>query len=306
MEIRFSELLTPGVLLTKLTAVIHDLQTLGLNEMTDVRVQLRPGTVVDQYPIPLPVEGIVDISSIEVEPGGVIDGKRSWNPLSSKRPVARKAAGSKTFQSLVADHWDRIDICGEISTLGASDDPAVTVTRLLRLLIALTTDAAGVIAGVDADAFSAPDSPQTMLGGKSFWEATLDDDGFMAILTRELLDESADEITTKRRSLLNNFPAVWRMPLPGVPQDLKDALIKGLGDIMQSRVRAASIIALQPLRFATPLVDPGSGRRTASGGKKMTLLEALFAATNRAEVVGVELDGYRREKIRKVSGKRVR
>ena len=305
MEIKFSEVLTPGLLLSKLTTIMHDLQALGLSEMTDVRVQLRPGTVANQYLIPLPGEEHVDITAIEVEPGSVKDGARTWSPLGSERSVTQRATDSKTFEDLVVEHWDRIDICGGLSTLSGSDDPAVLITRLLRLLIALTTDTAGVVAGVNKETVSAPDVPQPILGGKSFWEATLDDDGFMAIFTRVLFEETADEITTKRRVTLTSFPAVWRMPLPGVRQDLKDDLIRDLSDIVGSRVRAASLIALQPLRFAKPLIPANSGQPAVSG-EKLTLLEALFAATNRAEIVHAEVDGYRRERDKKAAGKRAR
>ena len=95
------------------------------------------------------------------------------------------------------------------------------------------------------------------------------------------------------------------MPLPGVRQDLKDDLIRDLSDIVGSRVRAASLIALQPLRFAKPLLPANSGQPAVSG-ENLTLLEALFAATNRAEIVQAEVDGYRRERDKKAAGQRAR
>lgn len=159
MQIRFNEVLAPDMLMTKLTAVLGDLEKLGLKQMTDVRIELRPGTVGDQVMIASADGDCPDITTIDVEPGGKVAGEFSWRPVQSKRAEThRLASDAITFNELMARNWAEVDICGPLGTLSSSDDPAALVPRLLRMILSLMTDDAQVSDGGDDDAIGQPTS----------------------------------------------------------------------------------------------------------------------------------------------------
>lgn len=297
MQIRFNEVLTPSTFLAKLTSILGDLENLGLHEMTDVRVELRPGTFQNQQIIEMPGSGSTfsGILAIDVEPGSGEGAKAQWvSKVPNDFGTRATPAGSPTFVELVGRYWNDIDIITGESTLSASDDPAALVPRLLRMMIAMMIDLGGNITSTDESAFDAADEPQWKLGERSYWDSTLDDDGFMRMFTSDLFDEPADLITQKRNIAFRNFPVIWRTPLPGVSHELHDSILTELADIFQSRVRAAAVIATKPMRYAANLAPR----------KGMTLLEALFEAPNRAEIVRIELDGHRRVQTRLAASRR--
>lgn len=294
MQIRFNEVLTPATLVAKLTTVLADLELRGLDEMTEVRVELRPGTVNNQKAVGIAELGraFSNVFAIDVKPGDVQDGDPPWVPIPvTKIGVREPSPGAVSFADVMTRYSEEIDIGGSSDTLSATDDPAALVPRLLRLMIGATTQWEGMIAGVDKDAIAEFDTPREDLSNHSYWDATLDDGGFMRIFTLSMHDITVDEVTLKRLWYFRNFPMVWRLPKPGVPRKLQEKLLADLGGIVGSRLRAASIITLRPVQYSTPRFPPGA-RHTRSDA---TLFEVMLEAENSAEVFRNELDGYRRE-----------
>lgn len=307
MQIQFNEVLTPTQFLAQLSFVIGELEELGVKRMPNPRIDFWLGGPNDPYAAALKDAGVdVDaLTVVKVQPGAKAGRKPKFHLVHGKRPVASQVPlnGIK-YKDLIGRHRDAIDIRGDTKALGNSDDPDVIVPRLLRMTMALLMDLAGVAAGGDDDAIAQVDRPQEVLGGKSYWDATLDDDGFMRIFTLGLFDETVDVLTSKRYAAFHHFPSIWQQPIPGVSQDTKDACLRELGDIFQSRLRAASVIALRPMRFAKLGASGKEGQAGHPPSTGKTLLEALYETDNAAELIQLEIDGYRREWIQKVAGKR--
>lgn len=294
MQIKLNGVMTSRRMLEKLASVLARFETTGLDRVMNVCIELQPPPPDDRHDGVKPRDDAWGLRQLKLEFGPPKPGRHDPEWVEAPTEAVAAAAFADdclSFGEVVAHHWPEIDIGNHVSEDNAK--PVSLVPRLLRAMLTAIPAWDGSMGGNSA--IVEFDRPREELDNKSYWEATCDDAGFMRMFSLHLLDPKADAITRKRRGALRNFPMMWQLPMPGVSQELRDMLLTQLGEIVQSRAKAAAIITLRPIRYGKPRIPFGSGLKTEAAASSMTLLEAVFEADNAAEVIRDELQGYRRD-----------
>jgi hypothetical protein len=253
MLITFEKTLTPEALLSQLADSLGVLQELGINEVAQASINFelrscgRPVSVRAKDGTPVTELGY-SAEEFSKDRTATQQGRATglgdrFELVDAPEPAAcGPAPDGGSFAGIFKRHRLRAEIFSEQAGLTDIDDPDVLLTRFIRIAVLTSHEAErGDVARL-IDSF---DGPREELGGRSLWQAALDDEGCIAWAAARIM-ENVPDLKPRRLKVFKQFRSLWFMPELTIEAELRLTIFNVHRRLWGTNLAAAYAIACKP------------------------------------------------------------